>query len=66
MNGGSINRGDTVAIREPGRRPVVGKVTAIKPSRVSGTWYEVRVDDDGLTLHVPESLVHPTHKEVLH
>lgn len=46
-----------VEVTEENIRPWTGTVTSVKQSQLSGTWLEVRRDDDGMTYGVPENLV---------
>lgn len=37
-------RGDVVAVHEPNREPLVGRVLSVKPSSVSGWWLEIATE----------------------
>jgi hypothetical protein len=51
----SIDRGDRITVSEPGIRPWIGVVGAVKFSPITGWWFEVAREDDGLSYVVPES-----------
>lgn len=46
-----------VEVTEENIRPWSGTVTSVKQSQLSGTWLEIRRDDDGMTYGVHEDLV---------
>lgn len=48
---------DEVIVTEDGIRPWSGVVSTVKWSPVSGWWYDIRRDDDGLTLVINEKFL---------
>lgn len=52
-----FRRGDRVVAEQPNIAPKPGVVGAAKPSPKTGWWYEVRLDEDGLTWSFPEARI---------
>lgn len=52
-----IQRGSLVEVAEENRRPFRGLAMSVKHSSVSGWWVEVKPDDGGVCLYVPEDVV---------